>query len=63
MKVGEKIKFNFAGKQKEGVIHKLFPNSVHMKVDFAKDKGKIVKRKLNEPRGGDSTSGKKSKKK
>ena len=47
MKVGDTIKFDFAGKKKEGVVAKLFPNSVHLKVDFEGDKGKIVKRKLN----------------
>ncbi len=47
MKVGDKIKIDFAGKSKEGVVYKLFPNTVHLKVDFDKDKGKIVKRKLN----------------
>lgn len=46
MKVGDTIKFDFAGKKKEGVVHKLFPNSVHLKVDFNRQKGKIVKRKL-----------------
>ncbi|NIQ00011.1 MAG: hypothetical protein GWM98_26945, partial [Nitrospinaceae bacterium] len=44
MKVGDKVKFDFAGKKKEGVVAKLFPNSVHLKVDFERDKGKIVKR-------------------
>ena len=47
MKVGDTIKFDFAGKKKEGVVYKLFPNMVYLKVDFEKDKGKIVKRKLN----------------
>jgi len=48
MKVGDSIKFDFAGKKKSGVVAKLFPNTVHIKVDFEKDKGKIVKRKLSE---------------
>ncbi len=48
MKVGDKIKFDFAGKQKEGVVHKAFDNTVYLKVDFDRDKGKIVKRKMNE---------------
>lgn len=47
MKVGDIIKFDFAGKKKTGVVHKLFPNNVYLKVDFDRDKGKIVKRKLN----------------
>ena len=60
MKVGDTIKFDFAGKKKEGVVAKLFPNSVHLKVDFEGDKGKIVKRKLNEVGAGNK--GKKAKK-
>ena len=47
MKVGDTIKFDFAGKKKEGVVHKLFPNTVYLKVDFERDKGKFVKRKRN----------------
>ena len=46
MNVGDTIKFEFAGKKKEGVVYKLFSNSVYLKVDFERDKGKIVKRKL-----------------
>ena len=48
MKVGDKVKFNFAGKKKEGTVNKLFENSVYLKVDFDKDKQKTVKRKLSE---------------
>ena len=48
MKVGDSIKLDFAGKKKDAVVHKVFPNTVYLKVDFEKDKGKIVKRKLNE---------------
>jgi len=59
VKVGDTVKFNFAGKKREGVVAQLFPNSVHLKVDFERDKGKIVKRKLNEVGAG---KGKKAKK-
>ena len=48
MKVGDKVKFNFAGKKKEGIVNKLFDKSVYLKVDFDKDKQKTVKRKLSE---------------
>ena len=48
MKVGDKVKFNFAGKKKEGTVTKLFDKSVYLKVDFDKDKQKTVKRKLSE---------------
>jgi hypothetical protein len=60
MKVGDTVKIDFAGKKKEGVVFKLFPNTVHLKMDFDKDKGKIVKRKLNELNKG--KSGKKKEK-
>ena len=48
MKVGDKITIDFAGKKKNALVFKLFPNSVYLKVDFEKDKGKIVKRKLSQ---------------
>jgi hypothetical protein len=54
MKVGDKIKFDFAGKQKEGVVDKVFPKTVYLKVDFDKDKQKTVKRKLSDLDGGKS---------
>ncbi|MDG1928556.1 MAG: hypothetical protein P8I45_02450 [Nitrospinaceae bacterium] len=57
MKIGDKIKFDFAGKKKEGTVSKLFDNSVYLKVDFNKDKQKTVKRKLSQ------VDSKKSKKK
>lgn len=62
MKVGDTIKFDFAGKKKEGVVAKLFPNSVHLKVDFERDKGKIVKRKMSEVGAGKDKKDKKGKK-
>ena len=57
MKVGDKVKFNFAGKKKEGTVKKLFDKGVYLKVDFDKDKQKTVKRKLSQ------VDSKKSKKK
>ena len=62
MKVGDKIKLDFAGKKKDALVFKLFPNSVHLKVDFEKDKGKIVKRKLSQVGDKKSASGKEKKK-
>jgi hypothetical protein len=47
MKVGDAVKIDFAGEKKDAVVLKLFPNSVHLKMDFARHKGKIIKRKLN----------------
>ena len=54
MKVGDKVKFNFAGNKKEGIVNKLFSNTVYLKVDFDKDKQKTVKRKLSQLGGGKS---------
>ncbi len=48
MKIGDKIKFDFAGKKKEGVVNRLFDSTVYLKVDFDKDKQKTVKRKLSQ---------------
>ena len=62
MKVGDKIKLDFAGKKKDAVVFRLFPNSVHLKIDFEKDKGKIVKRKLSQIGDKKSASGKEKKK-
>lgn len=63
MKVGDKIKFDFAGKQKEGVVSQLFSNTVYLKVDFEKDKGKTVKRKLSQVGGKPAADKKTAKKK
>ena len=54
MKVGDKIKFDFAGKKKEGIVSRLFENTVYLKVDFEKDKQKTVKRKISQIDGGKS---------
>ena len=50
MKVGDKIKIEFAGEKKDAMVFKIYPNTVHLRVDFEKDKGKIVKRKLSQVR-------------
>jgi hypothetical protein len=47
MNVGDKVKFTFAKKQMEGTVERVFTKSVYIKADFPKDKGKIVKRKIN----------------
>ena len=54
MKVGDKIKFDFAGKKKEGIVSRLFENTVYLKVDFEKDKQKTVKRKISQVDSGKS---------
>lgn len=50
MNVGDKVKFTFAKKQMEGIIEKIFPKTVYLRVDFPKDKGKIIKRKIKDTR-------------
>ena len=62
MKAGDKIKIDFAGKEKDALVFKLFPSSVYLKVDFENDKGKLVKRKLNQIENKQSTSNKEKKK-
>ena len=62
MKVGDKVKFDFAGKTKEGVVHQLHSNTVYLKVDFKRDAGKILKRKLSQLGAGKAGKEKKGKK-
>jgi len=51
MKVGDRIKFSFGGEEKEGVVAKIFPKKVYLKVDFPKHKGKLIIRSLAELEG------------
>jgi len=46
MKVGDRIKFSFGGEEKDGVVAKIFPKKVYLKVDFPKHKGKLIIRSL-----------------
>jgi len=46
MEVGDKVTFSFGKEQKEGIIHKIYPKTVYIKVDFPHHPGKIVKRSL-----------------
>jgi len=62
MKVGDKLKIDFAGKKKDALVFKLFPSSVYLKVDFENDKGKLVKRKLSQLENKKTTSKKEKKK-
>mgnify|MGYP001595438880 CR=1 FL=1 len=62
MKVGDKIKIDFAGKKKDALVFKLFPSSVYLKVDFENDKGKLVKRKLSQVENKKTISKKEKKK-
>ena len=51
MNVGERIKFSFGGKEKEGVVTRVFLKRVYLKVDFPKHPGKIIIRSLAELEG------------
>lgn len=51
MNVGERIKFFFGGKEREGVVTRVFPKKVYLKVDFPKHPGKIIIRSLAELEG------------
>jgi hypothetical protein len=62
MNVGERIKFSFGGKEKEGVVTQIFPKKVYLKVDFPKHPGKVVIRSLAELEGKVSREKKKVKK-
>jgi hypothetical protein len=62
MNVGERIKFPFGGKEKEGVVTRIFPKKVYLKVDFPKHPGKVVIRSLAELEGKVSREKKKAKK-
>jgi len=51
MNVGERVKFQFSGKEKEGIVVKIFPKKVYLRVDFPHHPGKIVVRPLAELEG------------
>jgi len=46
MEVGDKITLSFGKGDKEGIVYKIFPKTVYIKVDFTNHKGKIIKRSL-----------------
>jgi len=51
MEPGDKIKFSFSGKEKEGVVYKTFSKTVLILADFNNHKGKIIRRKLSDLSG------------
>ena len=68
MKVGDKIKFAFASDEKEGVIEKISPKKVYMRVDFPHHPNKLIIRRISELESNSSSKkkekkGKKEKKK
>ena len=46
MNAGDRVKFPFGGKEKEGVVIKIFPKKVYLKVDFPHHPAKLVVRTL-----------------
>lgn len=63
MKVGDKIKFAFANDEKEGVIEKIFPKKVYMRVDFPHHPNKLIIRKISDIEAGPPNTKKKKKEK
>lgn len=64
MNVGDRVTFQFGGKEKEGQVVKIFPKKVYLKADFPRHPGKIVVRTIAELEGkGPATGKKKTKKK
>lgn len=51
MNIGDRIKFQFGGQEKEGQVVKIFPKKVYLKVDFPRHPGKIVVRTIAELEG------------
>lgn len=51
MEPGDKIRFSFSGKEKEGVVYKIFSKTVFILADFNNHKGKIIRRKLSDLTG------------
>jgi hypothetical protein len=48
MELGDKIKFYFGGKEKEGVVYKVFSKTIYILTDFNHHKGKIIRRKISD---------------
>ena len=48
MNIGDKVKLTFGKKEMEGIVQKVFPKTVYLKVDFPKEKGKTVIRKIKD---------------
>ena len=51
MDVGDRVKFQFGGKEKEGVVFKIFPKKVYLKADFPHHPARLVIRTLAELEG------------
>jgi len=62
MNVGDRVKFQFGGKEKEGVVVRIFPKKVYLKVDFPRHPGRMVVRPIAILEGKSAASAKKKKK-
>jgi len=62
MNVGERVKFQFGTQEKEGLVVKIFPKKVYLKVDFPRHPGKLVVKPIAELEGKGPTPKKKKKK-
>jgi len=51
MNVGDRVTFQFGGKEKEGVVMKVFPKKIYLRADFPHHPGKIVVRTIAELEG------------
>ena len=51
MNVGDRVKFQFGGEEKEGVVFKIYPKKVYLKADFPHHPAKLVIRTLAELEG------------
>lgn len=63
MNVGERVKFQFGGQEKEGWVVKIFPKKVYLRVDFPRHPGKIVVRPIADLEGKGPAPKKKKKEK
>ncbi len=63
MNVGERVKFQFGTQEKEGLVVRVFPKKVYLKVDFPRHPGKIVVRPVAELEGKGPARQKKKKEK
>jgi len=61
MKVGEKVTFSFANGEKEGVIERIFPKKIYLRVNFPHHPNKLIIRRIADLEA-DSSSKKKKKK-
>jgi hypothetical protein len=48
MKVGDKVRFPFAGKELEGTVAKLFDKTAYIRADMPRQKAKTFKRKVKD---------------